>query len=423
LVRNEGRWLLYDDENVEPVDEADIPRYFGDYPAGAGYVLFYQAVDLDPVSLGLVAKPTTVLHDEPESMPIATPGTTMSELDPMDLMSSPTLSTNPIMPEAEPVGAAAANMSPQAKVQAALASYQASVGRQPSMSKSAVASVPIPSSRQSTADTRQVPAASLGRATSHTPSFTSEHVPTSTLGYDNSQGSLGKSEKSGSKWMPKFGAPKEKDATSKRNSFYGSNAVRPASATSNGQTTPAYTSNAGANGIPTRQRTTSTSERPGTATSGMGVSPQAEFGGGTGTATPVSISRGTTPAANNMSSSFMSSMTTNSSEGMASSARSTQAPVLAAPAPRPAQAPSPSPQPRPGTGTPSSNSSTMASLGMGRSTSKAQVPSAKENRSTSGGSLSRRLSMNVPGLTRSSSAAFKSMLGGKKKDKNGGVDE
>jgi hypothetical protein len=50
--------------------------------------------------------------------------------------------------------------------------------------------------------------------------------------------------------------------------------------------------------------------------------------------------------------------------------------------------------------------------------SKKDVPQVKDTRSTSGGSLSRRLSMNVPGLTRSSSAAFKSMLGGKKKDKD-----
>ncbi|EIW71561.1 hypothetical protein TREMEDRAFT_22545, partial [Tremella mesenterica DSM 1558] len=45
MVRSAGRWVMCDDENVEPIEEKDIYRYFGDYPSGAGYVLFYQAVD------------------------------------------------------------------------------------------------------------------------------------------------------------------------------------------------------------------------------------------------------------------------------------------------------------------------------------------------------------------------------------------
>lgn len=151
LVKNEGRWLLYDDENVEPVDEADIPRYFGDYPAGAGYVLFYQAVDIDPVSLGLTKAPP-VLVAEPNSIPMSTPATMESDL--VDPMASPTFSTNIPMLDVEPVGVAAAKMSAQAKVEAALADYQASVGRQSSMTRATQASMPIPSSRQSTADTR-----------------------------------------------------------------------------------------------------------------------------------------------------------------------------------------------------------------------------------------------------------------------------
>ncbi|KAK4686527.1 hypothetical protein P7C73_g3587, partial [Tremellales sp. Uapishka_1] len=58
IVRSGGRWVMCDDENVEPIDEQDIPRYFGDYPSGAGYVLFYQAVDLDLIGLGLRTPPT-----------------------------------------------------------------------------------------------------------------------------------------------------------------------------------------------------------------------------------------------------------------------------------------------------------------------------------------------------------------------------
>lgn len=45
--------MMFDDVNVSPVDEADIQRYFGESTSGSGYVLFYQAVDLDPASLGL----------------------------------------------------------------------------------------------------------------------------------------------------------------------------------------------------------------------------------------------------------------------------------------------------------------------------------------------------------------------------------
>lgn len=48
---------MCDDENVEPIDEGDVFRYFGDYPSGAGYVFFYQAVDLDLDALGLKRKP------------------------------------------------------------------------------------------------------------------------------------------------------------------------------------------------------------------------------------------------------------------------------------------------------------------------------------------------------------------------------
>jgi ubiquitin carboxyl-terminal hydrolase 9/13 len=83
---------MCDDENVEPIDEADIFRYFGDYPSGAGYVMFYQAADLDLSTLGLdipapvmpaaktePAKPETLIEvdehaDEPPS-PIHPVGT------------------------------------------------------------------------------------------------------------------------------------------------------------------------------------------------------------------------------------------------------------------------------------------------------------------------------------------------------------
>ncbi|ORX37783.1 hypothetical protein BD324DRAFT_623314 [Kockovaella imperatae] len=57
LIRSAGRWVMCDDENVEPIDDSDIFRYFGDYPSGAGYVLFYQAADLNPTDVGLKVMP------------------------------------------------------------------------------------------------------------------------------------------------------------------------------------------------------------------------------------------------------------------------------------------------------------------------------------------------------------------------------
>ncbi|KAF8588617.1 cysteine proteinase [Ramaria rubella] len=53
IVRAHGTWFVFDDDNVEPIREADIPKYFGDSPGGSGYVLFYQAVDLDLASVGI----------------------------------------------------------------------------------------------------------------------------------------------------------------------------------------------------------------------------------------------------------------------------------------------------------------------------------------------------------------------------------
>ncbi|GAA6002152.1 hypothetical protein JCM10207_003099 [Rhodosporidiobolus poonsookiae] len=48
IVKSGSRWIVFDDNNVYPIEQSDIPRYFGDTPGqGSGYVLFYQAVDID----------------------------------------------------------------------------------------------------------------------------------------------------------------------------------------------------------------------------------------------------------------------------------------------------------------------------------------------------------------------------------------
>ncbi|KAF9975410.1 hypothetical protein BGZ73_000974 [Actinomortierella ambigua] len=48
VVKNGDKWLLFDDDTVETIEESDIHKYFGDSSQlGSGYVLFYQARDLD----------------------------------------------------------------------------------------------------------------------------------------------------------------------------------------------------------------------------------------------------------------------------------------------------------------------------------------------------------------------------------------
>ncbi|RUS28160.1 hypothetical protein BC938DRAFT_482227 [Jimgerdemannia flammicorona] len=60
VIRSNGQWLLFDDDVVQPIEESDIQKYFGDLPGtGSGYVLFYQSVNLDLNSLGLTSEPWT----------------------------------------------------------------------------------------------------------------------------------------------------------------------------------------------------------------------------------------------------------------------------------------------------------------------------------------------------------------------------
>ncbi|KAI9284005.1 hypothetical protein BC943DRAFT_326818 [Umbelopsis sp. AD052] len=54
IIKSNGKWLLFDDDIVTSINEEEIQRYFGDLPGtGSGYVLFYQAVNLnmDPVGV------------------------------------------------------------------------------------------------------------------------------------------------------------------------------------------------------------------------------------------------------------------------------------------------------------------------------------------------------------------------------------
>ncbi|KNZ49979.1 ubiquitin carboxyl-terminal hydrolase [Puccinia sorghi] len=52
ILKSYGQWLLFDDNVVTRIEERDIQKYYGDTPGvGSGYVLFYQATDLDLMDL------------------------------------------------------------------------------------------------------------------------------------------------------------------------------------------------------------------------------------------------------------------------------------------------------------------------------------------------------------------------------------
>ena len=53
IIKTPESWFVFDDDNVFSIPENDIPKYFGDSNSGSAYVLYYQAVNIDLVSLGL----------------------------------------------------------------------------------------------------------------------------------------------------------------------------------------------------------------------------------------------------------------------------------------------------------------------------------------------------------------------------------
>ncbi|GAA5884459.1 hypothetical protein JCM16303_005091 [Sporobolomyces ruberrimus] len=54
IVKSGTRWIVFDDNNVYPIEQYEIARYFGDTPGqGSAYCLFYQAVDIDSPFSGL----------------------------------------------------------------------------------------------------------------------------------------------------------------------------------------------------------------------------------------------------------------------------------------------------------------------------------------------------------------------------------
>ncbi|KAI0299917.1 hypothetical protein BC826DRAFT_905949 [Russula brevipes] len=63
IVKGPHSWLMFDDDKIEPIKESEIHRYFGDAASGSAYVLYYQAVDLDLVSLGMKVPAHPIVPD------------------------------------------------------------------------------------------------------------------------------------------------------------------------------------------------------------------------------------------------------------------------------------------------------------------------------------------------------------------------
>jgi ubiquitin carboxyl-terminal hydrolase 9/13 len=61
-----GSWLVFDDDNVYPIPEADIPKYFGESNSGSAYILYYQAADIDLSALGLRPLPVPTPAEDVE---------------------------------------------------------------------------------------------------------------------------------------------------------------------------------------------------------------------------------------------------------------------------------------------------------------------------------------------------------------------
>ncbi|KAJ2669569.1 hypothetical protein IWW42_004521 [Coemansia sp. RSA 1085] len=63
IVRSGDKWVLFDDDCVEIIDENELSNYFGDYPNfGSGYVLFYERASFNPLQFDL---PRPFAHSEP----------------------------------------------------------------------------------------------------------------------------------------------------------------------------------------------------------------------------------------------------------------------------------------------------------------------------------------------------------------------
>lgn len=408
---------MCDDENVEPLNEADIVKYFGDHAQGSGYVLFYQAADLDLASLGLKSPPppkaeatfsdqvgvgafiqpfqmadSTPLKlqipDDKEKEAIKAPAPAPATVVPPASSALP--SPAPTAPIATPVSAAAAAPMPlpvatpisptPAPATVPLATTNpVPVARVPSVAASSVSSVGRTSGTVASSP-------SLDRY-SATPS---KVVDTQALSPKPIK------ESGGGNWFSRrTGKDKGDDKKTRISVYEGESTSTTASERSSVAPTPVYHRADSGDTAKARQPSAPALLESLPATRGLGLTTNENSQGSLNGST------------SNMSSSVMSSISA-ASVSTSSTTRS---------------APNAPPAPPPGLGS------------LGRKNSQAQPARDRQasNGSASssyggGGGLGRRLSGAVGGksglsLTRSSSAAFKSMGFGRNKDKDKDKDE
>ncbi|KAF9257080.1 cysteine proteinase [Marasmius fiardii PR-910] len=115
IIKTLGSWLVFDDDNVHPISESDIPKYYGENNAGSAYVLYYEAADIDPPALGIRTPPVALSTGtvfptseviptlpSPQPAPVLPPGLT-EEGDSSDLSDppfpiTPSQSNSPLLP-------------------------------------------------------------------------------------------------------------------------------------------------------------------------------------------------------------------------------------------------------------------------------------------------------------------------------------
>ncbi|KAI8070377.1 hypothetical protein BC940DRAFT_295952 [Gongronella butleri] len=93
IIKSNGQWLLFDDDEVTNIQEQDIQKYFSDLPGtGSGYVLFYQAVNLNVESIRIHDDEPNDPYLPPNAMP-SSPNVMMNGHVPDMTTSSPSPSS------------------------------------------------------------------------------------------------------------------------------------------------------------------------------------------------------------------------------------------------------------------------------------------------------------------------------------------
>ncbi|KAF8559891.1 cysteine proteinase [Imleria badia] len=109
IIKTMGTWLVFDDDTVDAIKECDIPKYFGDSNSGSAYVLYYQALDVDLLALGLTSPSSEpvmqpVAQSEPPQhlVPTDSPVSTAQSIPPLPPGLTDDLPSSPTVPEALP---------------------------------------------------------------------------------------------------------------------------------------------------------------------------------------------------------------------------------------------------------------------------------------------------------------------------------